>query len=92
MTNILYDDIILTMIVFKNSTTDMQSIAFISSGLISISDNGRKRLKNIAQTLIAIQNRPGFPVSDKIHQEIIWDITKEQYSRPDSSNTKYKGV
>jgi hypothetical protein len=37
------------------------NLAVIYSGLGSISDRGREYLKNIAQSLIALQNRPGSP-------------------------------
>jgi hypothetical protein len=55
----------------KFFTVSGDNSAFIYSGLHSISDKGRKHLKNIAQTLIAIQNRPGIPVPDSICREIL---------------------
>jgi hypothetical protein len=51
--------------------------ALIYSGLFSISDKGRKRLKNIAQSLIAIQNRPGTPIPDSIYRDIMRDSTND---------------
>jgi hypothetical protein len=50
---------------------DEENISLIYSGLNSISEKGREQLKNIAQSLIAIQNRPGTPVPDSICREII---------------------
>jgi hypothetical protein len=55
----------------ENIAQDSQNISFIYSGLGSISSKGRKRLKNIAQYLIAVQNRPGFPIPDNICKEIM---------------------
>jgi len=57
----------------KNIVLERENIDVIYSGLNSISDKGRKRLKNIAQSLIAIQNRPGTPVPDRICREIMKD-------------------
>jgi hypothetical protein len=57
---------------------DSQNIAFIYSGLGSISDRGRKHLKNIAQSLIAIQNHSGFPVPDNICKEIMRNLSGEK--------------
>jgi len=56
---------------------DGENISLIYSGLNSIGDKERKHLKNIAQSLIAIQNRPGTPVPDSISREIMRDSTKE---------------
>jgi hypothetical protein len=53
------------------------NLALIYSGLGSISDKERKRLKNIAQSLIAIQNRPGTPVPDNICREIMMNSTND---------------
>jgi len=52
---------------------DSENLSLIYSGLNNISDKGREHLKNIAQSLIAIQNRPGTPVPDSIGREIIFD-------------------
>jgi hypothetical protein len=49
------------------------NLSFIYSGLSKISEKGRKHLKNMAQTLIAMQNRPGTPVPDSICREILHD-------------------
>jgi len=70
LTVFIYDDIILSMIILENIVQDGQN-AFIYFGLGSISDRGREYLKNIAQSLIAIQNHPGFPIPDNICKEII---------------------
>jgi len=52
---------------------DEENLSLVYSGLNSISDKGREHLKNIAHSLIAIQNRPGTPVPDSICREIISD-------------------
>jgi len=58
------------------------NLALIYSGLGSISDRGRKYLKNIAKSLIALQNHPGTPIPDSISQEIarnsMNEVLKEQ--------------
>jgi len=59
------------MINSENIAQDSQNISFIYSGLGSVSDKGREHLKNIARSLIAIQNHPGFPIPDNICKEII---------------------
>jgi len=56
---------------------DEENISLIYSGLNSISDRGREQLKNIAQSLIAIQNRPGTPVPDSICREIMRESTND---------------
>ena len=48
-----------------------ENLALIYSGLSSISNKGREHLKNIAQSLIALQERPGSPLPDRMYQEII---------------------
>jgi len=58
---------------FKYPIIGRDNLALIYSGLGSISDKGRKHLKNIAQSLITIQNRPGTPVPDSISREIIYE-------------------
>jgi hypothetical protein len=58
---------------------DTENSAFIYSGLRNISEKGRKRMKIIAQSLIALQNRPGTPVPDSICHEII----REENCRPE---------
>jgi hypothetical protein len=70
-------NIILTMYIYKNTVYDRDDLIFIYSGLNSISDKGREQLKNIAQSFIAIQNRPGTPVPDSIGWEIIRDSINE---------------
>jgi len=61
----------------KHFINDRENIAFIYSGLGSISDKGREYLKNIAQSLIALQNRPGSPLPDSIYREIMRDSRNE---------------
>jgi len=65
------------MEIHKNIVADRENFTFIYSGLNSISDKGRKHLKNIAQFLIAIQNHPGTPIPDSICRDIILDSTNE---------------
>ena len=65
------------MIIMNNFITDKENLKFIYSGLGSISKRGREYLKKIAKSLIAIQNRPGTPVPDKIGQEIEENSRKE---------------
>jgi len=57
----------------KNTIINRDNLSFIYSGLSSISDKGREQLKNIAQSLIALQNRPGSPLPDSICREIMRD-------------------
>jgi len=54
----------------KYPVIDQDSLSLVYSGLGSISDKGRKHLKNVAQSLIALQNRPGVPLPDRISREI----------------------
>jgi len=61
----------------ENTVPEMDGLAFIYSGLGNISTEGRKQLKNLAQSLVAIQNRPGVPVPDSICREI---LRKARYS------------
>ena len=68
------------MINFENMDPDGQNVAFIYSVLGSVSDRGREHLKNIAQSLIAIQNHPGFPIPDSISNEIIRNPSNELFS------------
>jgi hypothetical protein len=65
------------MIIFENTVLERENTAFIYSGLGSISSKGREHLKDIAQSLIAIQNRSGTPVPDRICREIIKNPTNE---------------
>jgi len=55
------------------SVFDSENLPLIYSGLHSISGKGRKHLKNIAQSLVEIQNRPGTPVPENIGREIMRD-------------------
>jgi hypothetical protein len=59
---------------------DGQNVNFVYSGLSSISDKGRKHMKTIAQSLVAIQNHPGLPIPDNICHEIIGNPKNEPYS------------
>jgi len=59
------------------SNFEIENLSLIYSGLSSISGKGRDYLKNMAQTLIAIQNRPGTPVPDSISKEIMRDLKNE---------------
>ena len=73
MTLYYNDDIISSMQSLKYPIVGRDNLAFIYSGLGSISDKERKHLKNIAESLIAIQNHPGTPVPDSVCREIIQD-------------------
>ena len=55
----------------KNTALDMDSPAFIRSGLGSISAEGRERLKSLARSLLASQGRPGAPVPESVWREIV---------------------
>ncbi|MDR2943188.1 MAG: hypothetical protein LBV17_11415 [Treponema sp.] len=61
----------------KYSAEGMEDLSLIYSGLDSISGKGREYLKKIAQSLIAIQNRPGTPVPDSICREIMLNSANE---------------
>jgi hypothetical protein len=65
------------MIIYENTVLERDNIAFIYSGLDSISSKGRKHLKNVAQSLVAIQNHPGTPIPDSISREIARDSINE---------------
>jgi len=65
------------MRVSENNTWERENLALIYSGLGSVSDKGRKHLKNIAQSLIALQNKPGIPLPDRICREIMRDSSRE---------------
>jgi len=65
------------MIIYGKIGLERENLSFIYSGLNSISVKGRKRLKNIAQSLIALQNRQGTPVPDSISLEIVRDSMNE---------------
>jgi len=81
LTVLIIDDKIPSMMIYStNIVQDSQNTAFIYSGLGSVSDKGRKYLKNIAQSLIAMQNRPGFPVPDNICKEILQNPLIEPFS------------
>jgi hypothetical protein len=65
------------MKISKNNVWEKDNLFVIYSGLDSISDRGREYLKNIAQSLIVIQNRPGTPIPDSICREIMRNPTNE---------------
>jgi len=65
------------MKMFENTVLERENTAFIYSGLGSISDKGREYLKNIAQSLVVLQNRPGSPLPDSICREIMRKSTNE---------------
>ena len=60
-----------------NTTKAEQNIDFVYSGLSDISDKSRKRLKNLAQSLVIIQNNPGFPMPDSVSRDIMQYPTDE---------------
>jgi len=65
------------VILQSNIAPNGDSLAFIYSGLNSISGKGRERLKNTALSLLAIQNRQGTPAPDNICREILRRPTEE---------------
>jgi len=65
------------MMFFECPIISDENLSFIYSGLNSISGKGREHLKNIAQSLIVLQNRPGVPVPDNISHEIMRNPTME---------------
>jgi len=65
------------MMLLNYQVFDMENLSLIYFGLNSISGKGREHLKNIAQSLIAIQNRPGTPVPDSICRDIMRNPTNE---------------
>jgi hypothetical protein len=65
------DDILSSMRLPEIIIQDRENTALIYSGLGSISGKGREYLKNVAQSLIALQNRPGSPLPDSISREIV---------------------
>jgi len=60
---------------------DADGLAFIYSGLNIISDKGRKRLSEIAQLLVAVQNNPGSPVPGDICRDIMRSSGKVGYAQ-----------
>ena len=79
LTLVYYESIIISMRVSKKSAPDRENSAFIRSGLGSISTEGREYLKNLAKSLVTIQNYPGAPVPESISQEIIRNETEEEW-------------
>jgi len=61
----------------ENNVPAMDDLAFIYSGLGSVSTEERERLKRVAQSLLAAQNRPGLPLPDNIRQKLLWETTGE---------------
>jgi len=76
LTLIFYENIIVSMKISENMVWERENLSLIYSGLGSISGKGRKHLKNVAQSLIALQNRPGVPLPDRICRDIMRDSTK----------------
>jgi hypothetical protein len=70
------------MAICINTAFDRENLTFIYSGLNSIGGKERKRLKNIAESLVAIQNRPGTPIPDSICKEIMRNPTNELFYEP----------
>jgi len=66
-------DILFSMKNAGKIVPDSPNLDFIYTGLGSISDSGREHLKDLAQSLIAMQNHPGFPIPDHICKEIMQD-------------------
>ena len=64
------DGIKLLAMMDLSKNMDADNLAVI---LGSISAEGRKRLRDVAETLVAAQNRPGFPVPESIRREILGD-------------------
>jgi len=77
LTNYFYENILLSMIIYGNTVLERKDLAFIYSCLDSISGKSLKYLRNIAQSLVLIQNRPGTPIPDSISQEIVLDSMNE---------------
>ena len=55
----------------RNVAIDRDNISSVHDGIKSISREGRKLLKGIAQSLVDIQNRPGIPIPDSIYKKIM---------------------
>ena len=76
------------MKILENTVFGSENTAFIYSGLGGISSEGRECLKKIARTLIAIQNRPGAPVPEKIGQEIVRERKDEAVQGKDANKRR----
>jgi hypothetical protein len=63
----------------ESNVFERENLSLIYSGLNSISGKGRERLKNIAESLVAIQNRPGTSIPDSICREIMRNPTNEMF-------------
>jgi len=79
LTPIHNDNIMFTMYICKDIIYDSENLALIYSGLNSISDRGREHLKNVIESLIAIQNRPGTPVPDSICRDVMQNSTNDLF-------------
>ena len=77
LTDFCYDDIIISMRTLSNTVRDSQNVSFIYTGLGSISSKSRTHLKNIAQTLLAIQAHPGYPLPESICLKIMHEPVSE---------------
>jgi hypothetical protein len=74
--------VILTSMMLSNYyIIDRENLSLIYSGLDSISNKGRERLKKIAESLVVMQNRPGTPIPDSICREIMGSQKNELLSR-----------
>lgn len=67
----ILDDIISPKMERRNSVMEADGTAFVRYAISNISGNGRKRLKSVAESLLAVQNRPGFPVPNSVRREIM---------------------
>jgi len=65
------------MVILEKTVSGKEDLDLIYSGLGSISGKGRKHLKNTAQFLVALQNRPGTPIPDNICMNILQSSTNE---------------
>ena len=61
----------------ENTVPEIESLAFVYSGLNGISDKGREHLRDLAKSLLAIQNSPGTPVPEDISRDITRKATEE---------------
>jgi hypothetical protein len=68
LTNVFYDDIVFSMMIFGN--TQDNDTALIYAGLGQINGRGRETLKQLAQSLVLAQNNPGYPVPEGIGEQI----------------------
>jgi len=76
LTITIYDVIFSSMMFLRYPIND-ENLSLIYSGLNSISGKGREHLKNIAKSLIDLQNHSGTPMPDSICREIVRDSMNE---------------